>query len=326
MPATVTHAFFILDVYNKIDKKNLKEAENYKNNLKMFAQSTDSLMFYNILNLKKGKNIRKYQSITHYTKTNEFFTNLITHIKENKYYEDPQILSFLYGFISHFCLDSNIHPYIIYKTGYFNKKDKESIKYNGLHHYIETFFDNYLIKEKLNMNPKNFDISNFCFTSIKFSNNLKDTIDFTFKKTYGLNNMSKIYYISLKQMKSILSIFRKDKYGIKKKSYKVMDKLTPKNTFVLDSLSYNQDLNKYKKYLNDENKIWNYPIDKNIISTMSFKELYNYSLEECIYIINNINEYFFNNKEININKLFKNRSYVTGIDCENKSPQKYFEF
>ena len=124
MPATVTHAFFILDVYNKIDKKNLKEAENYKNNLKMFAQSTDSLMFYNILNLKKGKNIRKYQSITHYTKTNEFFTNLITHIKENKYYEDPQILSFLYGFISHFCLDSNIHPYIIYKTGMHNKKDK----------------------------------------------------------------------------------------------------------------------------------------------------------------------------------------------------------
>ena len=45
MPATATHAFFAKDVYDILPgdiKKNLSISRS-----KMFAQSTDSLMFYN---------------------------------------------------------------------------------------------------------------------------------------------------------------------------------------------------------------------------------------------------------------------------------------
>ena len=79
-------------------------------------------------------------------------------------------------------------------------------------------------------------------------------------------------------------------------------------------------------YLNKTHKKWNYPIDKNITSTKSFKDIYNDSLNEALYIIKNINEYFYNDKEIDIDNLFKNKSYVTGIDCNSKLKQKYFEF
>ena len=74
MPATITHAFFTMDVYQKLSKEEQLLATDDLTQLRMFGQSTDSMMFYNIENLKKGKNLRKFQYFFHTTKTQEFFT------------------------------------------------------------------------------------------------------------------------------------------------------------------------------------------------------------------------------------------------------------
>ncbi len=326
MPATATHAFFAEDIFNKLDN-NLKNKINCeKKAFLMFAQSTDPLMFYNIMNLKKGKDIRKFQYIFHTTKTNEFFTNLITFIKENKYYNEPKILVFLYGFICHYSLDSNIHPYVFYKTGNFNKRDKTSIKYNCLHNYIETFFDNILISKRKNINYAKFDICKYCFDLSDFSSQLKETINYSFNQTFKIKKMSQIYFTSLKQMNLFLKLFRKDSYGIKKLGYKFIDKVTPSNSFIFDSLSYKQSIEDNNNYLNLDHKLWNYPIDKNITGTKSFFDLYNNSLKETLSIIKQINQYFINDVPIDIDKIFKNKSYITGVDCNNKQKQEYFEF
>ncbi len=326
MPATATHAFFAEDIYNKLDEVTKEKIHSEKKSLLMFSQNTDPLMFYNIMNLKRGKKIRDFHYVSHTVKTNDFFSNLITYIKINKYYNNPRVLVFLYGFISHFCLDSIMHPYIVYKTGEFNKKDKTTLKYNCLHHYMETFIDNTLIAERANKNYKKFNIGLFCFDLRKFPKELNNTIDYTFDKTFNQKNMSKIYYTSLKQMKTFLTLFRKDSYGIKKIGYKLIDTITPKNSFIFDSLSYNQELIDTNNYLNINNKKWNYPIDEKKVSIKSFYDLYNDALDEALTIIKEVNDYFYNDKKININKLFKNKSYVTGIDCNKNLKQKYFEF
>lgn len=326
MPATITHAYFAKELYDKLDKTIKNSIKYEKKSLLMFAQNTDPLMFYNIMNLKKGKTIRKYQYICHSTKINDFFKNLILYIKKNNYYKNPRVLAFLYGFISHYSLDGHMHPFIFYKTGEFDKKDKSTIKYNCLHNYMETFFDNIIVKEKLKANYKNFNIDKFCFDLKIFDQELNNTINYAFYKTYNLKYMDKIYYNSLKQMKTFLKLFRKDTYGLKKICYKSIDIITPNNSFIFDSLSYNQSILDTNDYLNIKYKEWNYPIDKNITSTKSFYNIYNDSLTEALYLINQIHNYFYNNKNINIDNLFKNRSYVTGINCNNKSKQKYFEF
>ena len=52
MPATITHAYFAKDVY-EILPSNIKDKLNVKR-VKMFGQSTDPLMFYNLfINFKK---------------------------------------------------------------------------------------------------------------------------------------------------------------------------------------------------------------------------------------------------------------------------------
>ena len=93
MPATITHAYFAKDVY-EILPSNIKDKLNVKR-VKMFGQSTDSLMFYNLFSVLPGKKIRKLDHYFHTHKTQEFFINLINYIKENNLSDDEDVSSFL---------------------------------------------------------------------------------------------------------------------------------------------------------------------------------------------------------------------------------------
>lgn len=320
MPATITHAFFAQDIFYQLSftiNKKIKRERQFM----MFAQGTDPLMFYNILSFKKGKKIRSLQSTSHQYKTLLLFQNIISYIKEKKYYQDSSTLTFLYGFITHYILDSNIHPYIFYKTGYFDKKRKETYQYHGLHTYMETYIDNYFLEKR----KKSLDF-NYCFDLTPFSKELSDTINYSFMKTFHEKNMAKKYYRSLKQMKLFLTLFRKDNFGIKKRIYSIIDCFTPKNVFLFQSLSYHLD--DYEKYdfLNKQHKTWVYPADRERKSTKDIDQLYQDSIIKTKKIIEQIHDYLFFNKSIHLISLLGNNNYLTGINCNQKNTQKYFDF
>ena len=122
------HAKFALDVYDKLDINTKYLLLDYKNYLTTFAQSVDPLFLYDLKH--KNSRIRDFCHYFHNNKSKDFFKNLINYIKYNHLENDPEIIAFLYGFLSHYILDSTMHPYIIYKTGIFNKNDKDTYKYN----------------------------------------------------------------------------------------------------------------------------------------------------------------------------------------------------
>ena len=322
MPATITHSYFMKDLYEVLPNSITSKID--LNRSKMFAQSTDSIMFYNLLSIKPSHNLRKFQYYFHTHKTNDFFINLLDYVKEHNI-DDKDTYSFIVGFITHFVLDSNIHPYIIYKTGFFDKKKKETYKYNGIHHFMETFLDNDLIKRRENTDPYKFNISKFCFDTKKFSNDLNNTIDYTFYTTFNIKNMSYKYYRSLKQMKTYLRLFRMDRFGIKKFFYKIIDTFTPRSMFRFEAVSYHLPLEDKHNYLNNNHTMWKNPVDDNITSTESFVDLYLRSLEEARNISIKIFEYL-NGKDIDLKSLFLNKSYVSGLDCDIEKELKYFEF
>ena len=84
MPATATHAIFAMDVYNELPNKIKKLIDKNTFQYKMFSQSTDSLMFYNIESLKPGKKIRELQHTFHTSKSRSFFITLVEYIERNK--------------------------------------------------------------------------------------------------------------------------------------------------------------------------------------------------------------------------------------------------
>ena len=323
MPATITHAYFAQDVYEVLP--NELHINLNLNKFRMFSQGTDPFMFYNIMNINKGKDIRKLQYIFHTSKTKDYFINLINYIRDNYLYNDSDVKSFLFGFICHYVLDSTLHPFIIYKTGFFKKYDKETYKYNNLHTFMENFIDNDMVKRREKKNPYNFNFNEFCFDLNKFFTALNKSIDYSYYSTYDINNLSEKYFVSLKQMKLFLNLFRKDRFGFKKIVYKTIDTFTSKKAFRLESISYHYPLEDKHNFLNSNNSLWRNPVEYKVTSHDSFIQLYLKSIKIAKNIIINT-DLFIKGKKKNLDDTFLNLSYLTGLDCNNKKEIRFFEF
>ena len=322
MPATITHAFFAKDLYDILPDKIVEKLDFER--LKMFSQSTDPLLFYNLVSILPGKDIRKFQKYFHDNKSQEFFVNLLNYIRSVNL-DDKDTYSFVVGFISHYVLDSTIHPYVIYKTGMFDKKRPSTYKYNNVHHFMESFIDMDMVRRRLRINPYSYDFTKYCFDMRPFSNDLNKTINYTFYTTFKFKDMSKIYYKSLKQAKNCFKTFRIDKNGVKKNIYKFIDTITPRSCFRFEAISYHQNLDDKHNFLNNDHLLWRNPTNYDLTSTESFIDLYLKALKDAKNLIVASFDYL-EGKDIKLEKLFDNTSYITGIECGKKEELKYFEF
>ena len=323
MPASVTHAYFSNDVYDILPntiKKNLSTSR-----MRMFGQSTDSFIFYHLFSLKSGKKLREFQGVFHTTKTREFFVSLISYIKKYHLEKDVDTCSFLCGFICHYVLDSIVHPYVYYKTGYFNKKDSKTYQYNNLHLLMEVFLDNYLILDREKENPYQFPITDFCFDMKSFSPGLNKVIRSTFQDVFSISDMDKKYYQSLKDMKFSLRVFRQDRFGVKRFVYRLVDSITPRSFFKFEAVSYHCPLKTKYQFLNFHHHIWRNPTTYSITSRESFYDLYARALKTAKSTIEKTISYL-DGDDVDLSCVFTNLSYLTGLDCDLDKELKYFEF
>ena len=78
-------------------------------------------------------------------------------------------------------------------------------------------------------------------------------------------------------------------------------------------------------FLNSNHQTWRNPTTYNRTSNESFIELYLKAVKLGKVLICASFDYI-NNKEIELDKVFINTSYITGLDCELQKELKYFEF
>jgi len=322
MPATVTHSFFAKDVFDILP-------EDIQNNIdvnrsKMFGQSLDSLMFYNLFSFMPGKRIRNFRSYFHTNRSQDYFINLLNYIKDNNI-NDKDTYSFLLGMICHYALDSTIHPYVFYKTGLYSRSEPCTFKYNNVHAFMETFIDNDMISRRLKTNPYKFNFKDFCFDIYPFSDDLNKTIYYSFYNTFNISDMNNVYYKSLKQMRTAINIFRRDPYGIKKFFYKLVDTFSFKGTYRFEAISYHYPLEDKHNYLNSNHSTWRHPVIYDQTSTESFVDLYLKAIKSAKVLMCASWDYL-NGKDIELEKIFTNLSYTTGLDCNDGREMKYFEY
>ena len=315
MAGTITHAFFAMDVYNKLNYKLKKELEDYKNNLRTFGQGHDIFAFSN-------KNKSK---LFHNTNSKKFFIGMINYIKDNNFINNSELKSFLYGYICHYVLDKNIHPLVKYKTGNYVKEYKETKKYRCKHSDMETYLDSYIIYNKLNIKPGRFKSQKFCLQPNKFSKELNELIDYSFLNAYEFNKASKYYRQGIRRMHFLYPMLRNDYFGIKKKIYSIVDHITPKYAYKFSPISLANVIGEKDYYLNLEHEKWNHPMYKEEVYNTSAFDIYNNSVTEAVEIIKNVDKYLCG-KNIDINKIFDNSSFSTGKDCNDLTIQQYFEY
>lgn len=322
MPSTATHAFFVKDVYDILPEKIGKNLNLSK--CRMYGQSIDSLKFYRLFSFLPGKKIRDFQKYFHENQSQEFFCNLLHYMKDNDIH-DEDTYSYLFGSICHYALDSTIHPYIVYRSGIFDSKNPSTYHYNNVHTFMENFIDNDMIQRRTKTNPYYFDFSQFCFSISPFSTELANTIDFAYYNTFGISNMSQIYYDSLKQMKMAITLFRRDPRGIKKFFYQLLDSFTSRRCFRFEAVSYHGELEDKHDYLNIQHRLWRNPAIYDKTSTESFVDLYLKAIKFAKVLMCASCDYL-SGKNIDLEKIFDNTSYVTGLNCNDKRELKYFDF
>lgn len=326
MPQLVTHNIFAKDVYEKLSDEIKNSIKDSIDVYEMFSQSFDTFMYYLSPNLKKVKKVNKLKSDGHKTNVNKYFMNMFNNIKNNKYENKSQVLSYLFGSINHYTLDSITHPLVFYKTGVYQKGAKETKKYMGLHGDMETQIDAfyYITKYKRLYNKVN--VTKEFIPKIIFSNDLKDVVDKTIYQTFNEKDMAKIYFRAYNNSRILYKLFINDKKGVKKFLYKIFDKL-----YIFKSTKFEYYTTYVKSprisYLNVEQKTWYYPSNPSIKSNKSFLDLYNDAVEMAVKRISiAYNELSGNRISTSFKEIIGNNSYVRGLDCDNSKPMKKFEF
>jgi hypothetical protein len=324
MPSIYTHNYFAKDLYkNRLEKIDIYKINN-KQIYEIFAQSFDNLFYYNFLSIKNGKKYRKFGHYAHTHKVWLYFKNLIEYIKENNLYDDEN-LGYLYGSLTHYCLDSTCHPYIHYISGRLNKSDyKHTKQYIGNHAINEIMIDSIYYYKTHDEKYYKYKLCNDIIPKIEFSENLLKTMNHTFKKTFNKDNIGEIYNKSYNQSHLIYKYLMYDRFGIKKVLYKIFDAIVFHKNFKAYSYSHHIDKPNYE-VLNLNHETWHHPIT-NEKHNESFEDLYEIAAKKCEKMIKKCNDYFKGKCKIeDVEKVIGNISYSSGLDASLRVEFQYFK-
>lgn len=316
MPSLTTHKIIAENILDKLPNKIIENIN--KNTYFIFSQSHD-IFYYNT-----NKNYKKIGNIGHHKDTQQFIINIIKYIRNNKLENNKHCVSFLYGILSHYYLDSICHPYIFYKTG-INKNNKETIKYRGQHNLMERTIDSIIYEKKYDKKYKKCNITKEILPKINITKDLENLINHTYQKTYNIKNSSKILKRSYFIMRLFHKIIVEDSIGIKNKLYNFIDTISNNKSKCLHSYSTSIKLN--NNYLNTNNNKWNHPCNINETCNKSLNDLLLEAENSTIKTIGKINEYFSNKLDLSIIKEdIKNIDYSTGLIIEENKKMRHFEY
>ncbi len=321
MPLITTHTYFAEDLLPSLPKTLSSKLQEKQNVYTLFAQGFDPFLFYEFLKIKK-QNLQNY---FHTQETDRFFINFIHTLKETKEINNPYLLGALYGHLAHYVLDSTLHPYIIYKTGNYEKKQKETKKYKGGHTSLEMQLDAYLYKQKNQKEYKDFKIHQL-ISKEKFPSNLIELLNATYEKTFKIKNLGFAYEKGCKKMYYAYKFLIEDSWGLKKRMYFFLDLLCPKSSNKYSTFS-NHITYINIDYFNLEHKIWFNPWCDNESSTASIFDLYEEAKKRAILLFIETDKYLNNKLSFTEYKeILREDDYTTGKSWTLKKELKHLEF
>lgn len=320
MPNIITHHYFAEDVLKNSKKDIINSFFGEKDLYYLFTQGFDPFFVYEILpfNEKSG-----YFLHDNYIDT--FFINYIKVMKEQKLENDPALLAALYGHLTHYVLDSIIHPFVIYKCGEYNKNRPETYKYVGVHTRMEVEIDAYLYETRENKSFKDLKFHKVN-PKKKLNKNILKLLNKIYEETFKVKNGGFKYQKALNMAYLGLKYITNDKYGRKKALYQKIDKIVASKGHKIEAFSY-YVTSIDKSIFNLEHQHWCNPCDNTIKSNESFFDLYNKAIAICVTLFEATNKYI--NEEIDLmeyQEILKDNSYVTGLSWRKKDDLQYFAF
>lgn len=324
MPRAISHYLFAMDCLDELDI-NTKKIIN--DNFYMYllgCQGPNFFNYYNDFSFFNNKNISQVNSLIHNKKINLFLRNMIMYSKNKeslKYiFNDDNFsnicISYIYGYLTHYVLDKESHPYI-YSL---QKNLRNKYKYRSsiaLHKSLETHIDSLLLLKFKKLKPYEFkDYLNINLSSHELII-LSDMYSYLINSVYEKN-------ISSNDIKKSFNTFKKVENKINS-SPKLLSKLylSVKNKTSKKSFINNEIYSNYKycvnDLLNENHNKWVDPFSKKEYE-FSYLDIYKNSLYVYIDLVNYLNLYFDN--EISLYTLLvklDNKSFITNQNCDNNN-------
>lgn len=284
----------------------------------MGAQGPDPLYYLQFD--KEAKEYRYYADRMHDTNTQMLLTNIVQYVRRHL---NEETYSFLVGFICHYALDVKLHPYVYYNVGVYEKDKPETHQYKGLHLKFERSIDAVVIERDEKLKAHKFNFQKKYFPKYKVPEVVSSIMGYALKQTYGKDDGEEMYHKAARAMQFNLRHFVRDRFGIKKQIYKLIDAFNKDTDLFYQDLSFYKHIEAYD-YLNEKKTEWAHPVT-NEKFTYTVDELYDQAIQFAKEILLDVNKYVIQKKDVDLSKVFTNLSFNSGVACDHENPMRHFK-
>ena len=281
------------------------------------AQHSDPMNY--VIFHKGYLRFRNYSSRLHDTATKQLHINLVQHVKQHP---SRTNYSFLFGFLAHYALDVNIHPYVYHNVGVYDSTNTSTYPWRGLHLKFERSIDAVLFEREQAKPASNLRLTQYYFPSKRVPTDVQTLMKELFAKQFGVGDGDRVYGISVRHMYRTLKYLTTDRFGIKKAIYRVADRFFHKTNLFLEDLSFYNHIEPYD-FLNLEHRTWHHPVT-NEASNKSVLELYQDALKFANQLLDQVDRYLAGD-DIDLSTVFDNLSLNSGVDCDHSQPFQYIQ-
>lgn len=259
MPAYCSHYLFACEMMDF-----LKEHASFKLNgdaVIIGTQGPDIFFFHRIAPWMPGKSLRKAGSALHRTKPGDILDAMARYCRKSE--SKAICTSYVYGFILHYALDRQCHPYVYAQQNELTKNGSTLHK-SSLHNIIEMSMDSVLLNKKLKIaDPRDFNTAATFPNDKTVMEEISRLWEYCSKELLPYKISFRQAYQALRDTRTVQGLLY-DKSGFKSKiAGSIENAVSPlTGNYRITSMIRPKDLENAKKYGNISNGIWRSPYEQ----------------------------------------------------------------
>lgn len=278
MPAFATHEIFGEEACELLFENEIGQAiEKHKGVFRTGCQGPD-IFFYNPFMGMGGKKL-SLGSRMHETRMNAFFKAYLEELLEiRERFALETGISYFLGFLCHYSLDVQMHPYVYSRCGYDAAHPEDGKKLLPVHQRLEAVIDKQMLMAKKNCMPSAYYPEKRIIITKKELEVIADIMSRTLTRVYHLGvrpeNIKASYWSMRTAMKQVY-----DHSGKRKEKISRFENLILRKDLI-GNMVVNDDLQDTMDAMNQKNSPWAHPWEKGESYCTHVWQMYDDALED----------------------------------------------
>lgn len=308
MPNVVTHGLMALDVYNQLENSRVKSAiKAHPKAYLLGSNGPDILFYYQAMpwhNQELHQKVADYGHVVHQENINEFYDQALRFILNMKDETRQNVLiSFMAGHLQHWALDSLAHPFIFYRAGALDGKRPYD------HYRYESMVDALMVVYMKGRRLQDLKAKRFVDVNEQERRIIASFYQRLLNQVFGIKEDAKVIDDAIVGFKQSLRYT----YNPSNIIFDLVSKFEKKfgTPWKYSSHIVSSRIDATYDVLNLKHEVWANPTDASDLSTQSFIDLYNQSIDLGIQCVAHLNA-MLDKKETSFASLLQGKCYDTG--------------